>query len=83
MTDLESIFAPQSLTDVQDRLDRIEKTGCRCVEGPHENALHDLAADDVPWLLAEVQRLRARECRLSQALAKIRVLLASCEVPGD
>lgn len=35
-----------------------EPTGCRCADAPHENALHDLADQDVPALVAEVKRLR-------------------------
>lgn len=32
---------------------------CQCEDAPHENALHDLAAEDVPALLDQVKRLAA------------------------
>lgn len=62
-----SIWAPESLQQVRDRLEFIGAHECDCGETPHESALHDLAHDDVPVLLkvierqaTEVERLRAR-----------------------
>lgn len=55
----DSIFSPESLADIACRLSFIEASECNCVEGPHENALHDLARDDVPVLLKAVDRLDA------------------------
>lgn len=63
-----SIFAPETLQDVKCRLSFIAASECNCNDSPHENAIHDLAHDDVPVLLAlieqqaaEIQRLRTRE----------------------
>lgn len=58
-----SIFVPDNVGDIEARLRRIEENVCYCATGPHEDALHDLAADDVPWLLAEVRRLRRNGAR--------------------
>lgn len=55
----DSIFAPESLEDVRQRLARIEATGCPCLESDHQNALHDLAHDDVPVLLRVIEQLSA------------------------
>lgn len=55
----DSIFAPESLADIKCRLSFIEASECNCVEGPHENALHDLVRDDVPVLLKVVDQLAA------------------------
>lgn len=55
----DSIFAPGSLADIKCRLSFIEASECNCVEGPHENALHDLVRDDVPVLLKVVDQLDA------------------------
>lgn len=69
-----SIFAPESLADIKCRLSFIEASECNCVEGPHENALHDLVRDDVPVLLkvvdqlaAELKTTRAQLARLSES----------------
>lgn len=61
-----SIFAPESLADIKCRLSFIEASECNCVEGPHENALHDLVHDDVPVLLKVVDQLAA-ELKTTQA----------------
>lgn len=60
-----SLFGPESLKQVRDRLEFIDAHDCDCDELPHSNALHDLAHDDVPVLIkvieqqaAEVERLR-------------------------
>ncbi|QFG09090.1 hypothetical protein I5J49_gp62 [Mycobacterium phage ThulaThula] len=72
-----SIWAPESLQEVRDRLEFIDAHECHCDESPHENALHDLANDDVPVLLkvietlgAEVERLRRARRDEAQYLAK-------------
>lgn len=69
-----SLFGPESLQQVRDRLEFIDAHDCDCDELPHSNALHDLAHDDVPALIkvieqlaAEVERLRAREDKVAQA----------------
>lgn len=54
-----SLFSPESLDDIRCRLSFIEASECNCVEGPHENALHDLVRDDVPVLLKVVDQLAA------------------------
>ena len=46
-----SLDAPTSLDDIRERLARCAR-GCRCDDGDHENAVHDLATSDVPVLLA-------------------------------
>ena len=69
-----SIWAPESLQQVRDRLARIESTPCMCVDEPHDNALHDLAHDDVPVLLRLIERLQAtieRVRALAQDLATV------------
>ena len=53
----DSIFAPETLQQVRDRIARIDSTACMCGDTPHENALHDLAHDDVPVLLRAIDRL--------------------------
>ena len=52
-----SIFAPRSLQDIRDRLARASQLTCDCLNSDHENALHDLASDDVPVLLRLVDLL--------------------------
>lgn len=59
-----SLFKPESLQDVRDRLARIDASPCRCADTPHENALHDLANDDVPVLLKVVDQLALEVERL-------------------
>lgn len=60
-----SLFSPVTLQEVRDRLEYIDAHECNCCDSPHEDALHDLAHDDVPVLLkvieqqaTEVERLR-------------------------
>lgn len=62
-----SIWVPETLQQVRDRIEYIDAHECDCDELPHSNALHDLANDDVPVLLkvieqqaAEVERLRGQ-----------------------
>lgn len=70
-----SLFSPSTLQEVRDRLEYIDAHECDCGETPHEDALHDLAHDDVPALLrviehqaAEIERLRAGIARVRDAL---------------
>lgn len=76
----DSLFAPGSLEDVRCRLSFIQASECNCDEGPHENALHDLANDDVPVLLSVIGRLdtelKTTRAQLDQALS-----LLSTEAP--
>ncbi|UTN91543.1 hypothetical protein SEA_PERIWINKLE_89 [Gordonia phage Periwinkle] len=48
--DLE-LDAPGTTADIRERLGKCTH-GCRCDDGDHENAVHDLATADVPVLLA-------------------------------
>ena len=52
-----SPYAPRTIDQIQERLHRIETNECRCGASTHENALHDLAADDVPALIRLVDLL--------------------------
>lgn len=51
-----SLFGPTSLEDIRCRLSFIAASECNCVEGPHENALHDLAVDDAPAMLKVLEQ---------------------------
>jgi len=53
----DSMFAPESLDDIRRRLAFIESSECECDTTPHENAIHDLAFDDVPVLLRVIEKL--------------------------
>lgn len=65
---MSGMFTPTSVQDVTDRLARIHQHECRCGVGPHEDALHDLAVTDVPWLVSEFTRLREQ---VTPAVAQI------------
>lgn len=54
--DLEEIGLRLARTGALDQ--RFTASSCQCGDSPHENALHDLAADDVPAMLAEIKALR-------------------------
>lgn len=54
-----SLFGPTSLEDIRCRLSFIAASECNCVEGPHENAIHDLAADDAPAMLNVLEQADA------------------------
>lgn len=54
-----SLFGPTSLEDIRCRLSFIAASECNCVEGPHENAIHDLAADDAPAMLKVLEQADA------------------------
>lgn len=56
----DSVFAPKSLEDIRQRLAVLKQSECNCTDGPHENALHDLALDDVPVLLRVIEQLAER-----------------------
>lgn len=62
----DSLFAPETLEDIRCRLSFIAASECNCIEGPHENALHDLAHDDVPVLLQVIERLDGRLQKLRE-----------------
>lgn len=51
-----SLFAPATLQDIRNRLSCIAASECDCGESPHENAVHDLIADDVPVLLRVIEK---------------------------
>lgn len=55
-----SIWAPETLQQVRDRLEFIDAHECDCDELPHSSALHDLAHDDVPVLLRVIEQLAPR-----------------------
>jgi len=67
-----SIFEPESLQDICERLGYIDEHECVCNESPHLNALHDLAYDDVPALLTVLDTLTDRIAALEQAVARVR-----------
>jgi hypothetical protein len=56
----DSLFSPETLDDITARLALIAHSECNCGTTPHENALHDLAVDDVPVLLRVVERLHRK-----------------------
>lgn len=55
----DSLFAPETLDDIRQRLVFIQASECNCGDSPHENALHDLVDDDVPVLLRVIEQLTA------------------------
>ncbi|MBP3087014.1 hypothetical protein [Mycolicibacterium fortuitum] len=69
-----SIWAPESLQQVRDRLEFIDAHECDCGETPHESALHDLAHDDVPALLKVIERQAAEVERLRATVERVREL---------
>ena len=53
-----SIFEPESLQEIRDRLAFIEASECDCGgDSPHLNALHDLALCDMPALLRVIYQI--------------------------
>lgn len=56
----QSMFASQSLAEIEAHLAGLDRSDCRCSDSTHENAVHDLIHIDMPVLIAEVKRLRAR-----------------------
>lgn len=65
-----SLDAPTSLDDIRDRLARCTH-GCRCDDGDHENAVHDLASSDVPVLLAAFEDALALLARIHAVAADV------------
>lgn len=63
-----SLFSPSTLQEVRDRLEYIDAYECDCGETPHEDALHDLAHDDVPALLRVIEHQAAENERLQAEL---------------
>lgn len=66
-----SLFSPETLQEVRDRLEYIEEHECDCGETPHESALHDLAHEDVPALLHVIERLTPRTITTPQDLDRV------------
>lgn len=62
-----SIWAPETLQQVRDRLERIDEYPCHCGTSEHTDALHDLANDDVPVLLKVIERQATEVERLQAA----------------
>lgn len=73
----DSLFAPESVQDVRERLARIESAGCPCVESDHLNALHDLAHDDVPVLLCVIGAQAVENETLCSAIESIRQIIGA------
>lgn len=63
-----SIWAPETLQQVRDRLEYIDAHECDCDELPHSSALHDLAHDDVPVLLRVIERMTPRSIETAAEL---------------
>lgn len=63
-----SIFAPETLRDIECRLSFIEASECNCNDSPHENAIHDLAHTDVPALLLAIKQQAAENSALRDEL---------------
>jgi hypothetical protein len=82
MTDLDpapSMFAPMSIEEVESRLADIKEYSCDCGDSPHENALHDLAADDVTWLIDRLREAQEREQKILALLAANRAGGVCCK----
>lgn len=69
----DSLFSPEKLQDVCDRLEYIDAHECDCGETPHEDALHDLAHDDVPVLLRVIERLAPQCIETAEELDQVPV----------
>ena len=65
-----SLDAPTSLDDIRERLARCTH-GCRCDDGDHENAVHDLATSDVPVLIAAFEDALALLARIQAVAADV------------
>lgn len=84
-----SMFAPETLQEVRDRLEYIDDNECNCGESQHENALHDLAHDDVPALLHVIDLLAERIERVrAMALNPIQIVdgdrrIGPAVIPSD
>lgn len=80
-----SLFSPATLQEVRDRLEYIDAHECNCCDSPHEDALHDLAHDDVPTdFIAKVFAIMALAPQhtfqvLTKRHARMRSLLSSEE----
>lgn len=66
-----SLFSPATLQEVRDRLEYIDAHECDCGETPHEDALHDLAHDDVPALLRVIEQLAPRRIETTEQLEAV------------
>lgn len=67
-----SLFSPETLQQVRDRLEYIDAHECDCGETPHEDALHDLAHDDAPVLLKVIEQQAAKLNRLREQVRQMR-----------
>jgi len=70
--DLEEIGLRLARTGALDQRFTGPRSGCKCGDSPHENALHDLAVDDVPAMLAEIEYLRSILGTIRNAVEEIR-----------
>ena len=73
-----SLDAPTSLDDIRERLARCTH-GCRCDDGDHENAVHDLASSDVPVLLAAFEDALAELDQEQDRALRLAIRAAGCE----
>ena len=73
-----SLDAPTSLDDIRERLARCTH-GCRCDDGDHENAVHDLASSDVPVLLAAFEDALAVIAQEQDRALRLAIRAAGCE----
>lgn len=73
-----SLDAPTSLDDIRDRLARCTH-GCRCDDGDHENAVHDLASSDVPVLLAAFEDALAELDQEQDRALRLAIRAVGCE----
>ena len=73
-----SLDAPTSLDDIRERLARCTQ-GCRCDDGDHENAVHDLASSDVPVLLAAFEDALAELDQEQDRALRLAIRAAGCE----
>lgn len=72
LTPAGSLFSPATLQEVRDRLEYIDAHECDCGETPHEDALHDLAHDDVPALLRVIEQQATENDRLRATIEQVR-----------
>ena len=65
-----SLWSPETLQEVRDRLERIDEYPCHCSTSEHVDALHDLANDDVRVLLKVIERQASEVERLRLELTE-------------
>ena len=64
-----SLFAPANLEQVKARLREALELPCDCNTTEHENAIHDLVHDDIPVLIAAVEKLEQLRTILKPVIA--------------